>query len=90
MKKEVIAKEIDARKEIILFTKQQLEKPYVHGWRESDFFDCSGLTWYIYKELFNIDINENWIKKLVWSKNIASEKETTLKLINNVNKQLFR
>ncbi|MCI8588566.1 MAG: C40 family peptidase [Bacilli bacterium] len=34
----------------------QLGKPYVHYKWGPDQFDCSGLTWYVYKKLFDIDI----------------------------------
>lgn len=46
------------RKNLIEFTLIQLEKPYIWGDTGPDTFDCSGLTYYIYKELFNIDINK--------------------------------
>lgn len=46
------------RKNVIDFALIQLEKPYIWGEVGPDSFDCSGLTYYIYKELFNIDINE--------------------------------
>lgn len=32
-------------------------KSYVHYKWGPDQFDCSGLTWYVYKELFDIDIH---------------------------------
>ena len=37
----------------------QLEKPYEYKATGPNKFDCSGLTYYLYKELFNIDINKN-------------------------------
>ena len=36
----------------------QLEKPYIWGATGPNEFDCSGLTYYLFKELFNIDINK--------------------------------
>ncbi len=35
----------------------QLKKKYKWGQKGPDEFDCAGLTWYIYNELFGIDIN---------------------------------
>ena len=47
------------QKNILDFLTLQLNKPYIWGNIGPDSFDCSGLTKYIYKELFNIDIEEN-------------------------------
>lgn len=46
------------RKNIIELALLQLGKPYVWGERGPLEFDCSGLTYYIFQELFGIDINE--------------------------------
>ena len=43
---------------LIEFALLQLNKPYVWGSVGPDKFDCSGLTYYLFKELFNIDINK--------------------------------
>lgn len=37
----------------------QLHKEYVYGSHGSDSFDCAGFVWYLYNELFGIDIYEN-------------------------------
>lgn len=46
------------RNNVIEFALIQLDKPYIWGGVGPDTFDCSGLTYYLYKELFNVDINE--------------------------------
>ena len=46
------------RKNIIDFAILQLGKKYEWGEVGEDMFDCSGLTYYIFYTLFNIDINE--------------------------------
>ena len=45
------------RKNVMEFALVQLEKPYIWGDVGPDTFDCSGLTYYLYKELFDVDIN---------------------------------
>lgn len=40
----------DAEK-IVALTKAQLGKPYKWGEEGPDYFDCSGLAWYVYKEV---------------------------------------
>ena len=47
------------RQNVVEFTILQLNKPYIWGSTGPEEFDCSGLTYYIYKELFNIDINKS-------------------------------
>lgn len=47
------------RDEIVNFSLEQLDKPYIHGMHGPDSFDCAGLVWYIYNELLGIDIYEN-------------------------------
>lgn len=44
------------QRNIVDFLNIQLGKKYIWGDKGPDSFDCSGLTYYIYKELFNIDI----------------------------------
>ena len=46
------------RNNIIELAMTKLDKKYVWGSTGDEEFDCSGFTYYIYKELFNIDINE--------------------------------
>lgn len=46
------------RNNIIELAITKLDKKYVWGAIGDEEFDCSGFTYYIYKELFNIDINE--------------------------------
>ena len=44
---------------LVEFALIQLDKKYIWGAQGPDEFDCSGLTYYLYKELFNIDINKD-------------------------------
>ena len=37
----------------------QYKKLYVHGMHGPDTFDCAGLVWFLYHELFNINIYDN-------------------------------
>ncbi len=46
------------RNNVIEYSLLQLNKPYIWGATGPNEFDCSGLTFYIFKTLFNIDINE--------------------------------
>ena len=46
------------RNNVVELAMTKLEKKYVWDARGEEEFDCSGLTYYVYKELFNIDINE--------------------------------
>ena len=46
------------RKNIVDYAYTFLDKKYVWDSQGPEEFDCSGLTWYIFKELFNIDINK--------------------------------
>ena len=47
------------RKNVIDFALIQLNKKYEWGEVGYEMFDCSGLTYYIFKTLFNVDINES-------------------------------
>ena len=47
------------QKNILDFLMLQRNKPYIWGNVGPDSFDCSGLTEYMYQELFNINIEEN-------------------------------
>ena len=45
------------RDKLIKFSLMQQHKKYVHGRHgDEDTFDCAGLVWYIYYELFNINL----------------------------------
>lgn len=46
------------RNNVVELALTKLGKLYVWGAIGDEEFDCSGFTYYIYKELFNIDINE--------------------------------
>lgn len=46
------------RNNVVELALTKLDKKYVWGAIGDEEFDCSGFTYYIYKELFNIDINE--------------------------------
>lgn len=47
------------QKNIVELAMTKLNMPYVWGATGPDSFDCAGLTYYIYKELFNIDIEKS-------------------------------
>ena len=47
------------RQNVIDFALIHLDKPYVWDTAGPDTFDCSGFTFYIFKELFDVDINES-------------------------------
>ncbi len=47
------------RQNVIDLAMIQLGKSYVWGSVGPDEFDCSGLTFYLFKELFNVDINKD-------------------------------
>lgn len=47
------------RNNVVEYAYTFLNKKYVWGARGPDIFDCSGFTWYIYKMLFKINIEEN-------------------------------
>ena len=46
------------RNNVVELALTKLGKKYVWDAKGEEEFDCSGFTYYIYKELFNIDINE--------------------------------
>lgn len=47
------------RKNVIELALTKLNKKYVWGAVGEEEFDCSGFTYYVFYELFNIDINES-------------------------------
>lgn len=47
------------RQNVIEYACTFLDKKYVWDSKGPDEFDCSGFTWYVFHELFNVDINEN-------------------------------
>ncbi len=47
------------QKNVIDFALIHLGKPYIWGATGPDTFDCSGFTYYIFKELFDVDINKS-------------------------------
>ena len=47
------------RKNIVDLALTKLDKKYVWGAVGDEEFDCSGFTYYVFYELFNIDINES-------------------------------
>ena len=47
------------RNNVIELALTKLGKLYVWDTKGDEEFDCSGFTYYLYKELFNIDINES-------------------------------
>ena len=71
------------QKNILDFLTLQLNKPYIWGNIGPDSFDCSGLTKYIYKELFNIDIEENGYGIGDTTKQMTSSIGTLKKYIEN-------
>ena len=44
------------REKIVELALLQYKKEYIHGGHGPDVFDCAGLAWYIFNELFNVDI----------------------------------
>lgn len=49
-------KENELRKKIIKLALLQHHKLYEHGMNGPDSFDCAGLVWFIYNELFDINL----------------------------------
>ena len=62
------------RNNVIELALTKLGKLYVWDTKGDEEFDCSGFTYYIYKELFNIDINESGYGK----------GDTTKQMTNNI------
>lgn len=50
---------VDLRLKIVDYAMEQLNKNYVWGKVGPTEFDCSGLTWYVYKMVADIDINKD-------------------------------
>lgn len=48
----------EIRKKIIDLAKNQKNIKYVHGGHKPSGFDCAGLVWYVYNEIFDIDLYE--------------------------------
>ena len=51
--------ENELREKIVKLALLQLNKLYVHGSHGPDSFDCASLAWYLYEQLFGINIYEN-------------------------------
>lgn len=49
----------ELRDKLIHLACLQRNKQYVHGMHGPDTFDCAGLVWFLYNQLFNIDIYED-------------------------------
>ena len=60
------------RKNILEFSNLQLEKKYKKNKKGPDEFDSAGLTYYIFKELFNIDISQKGYGKTDTAKQMTS------------------
>ena len=71
------------QKNILDFLMLQRNKPYIWGNVGPDSFDCSGLTKYIYQELFNINIEENGYGIGDTTKQMTSPVGTLKKYIEN-------
>lgn len=56
----IIADKYDdlVRNELSRLAILQLNKPYEHGSHGLNDFDCAGLVWYLYNEIFGIDLYE--------------------------------
>lgn len=52
-------KELELRYKIIKLALLQHHKKYVHGKNGPDTFDCAGLVWFIYHELFQLNLYQN-------------------------------
>ena len=51
--------EEELRDKLIHLARLQYHKQYVHGMHGPNTFDCAGLVWFLYNELFDIDIYED-------------------------------
>lgn len=61
------------RLQVIKLALLQYNKEYVWAKRGPDTFDCSGFTWYLYYELFNLDINNNGYGLSTTTKQMTSD-----------------
>lgn len=52
-------KENELREKIIKLALLQYHKLYEHGMNGPDSFDCAGLVWFIYNEIFDINLYSN-------------------------------
>lgn len=57
--KKANTKEIELRYKIIKIALLQYQKKYVHGNNGPYTFDCAGLVWFVYNQIFNINLYEN-------------------------------
>ena len=67
----------------------QLGKKYVHGSYGPDTFDCAGLTWFIYAELFEINIHGDGIGMSTTTKQMTSSIGTLNTIDEEKNKEAF-
>ena len=82
-----ITNEEKLREKIIELALKQHKKIYEHGKHGSNTFDCAGLVWYVYHEIFGIDIYKDGIGKSTTTKIMTSlHGELTLYTENILNK----
>ena len=76
------------REKVIKLALLQHHKYYVHGMHgENNTFDCAGLVWYVYNELFNIDIYDGGYGLSTTTKIMTSNYGQLLKF-NEVDKHI--
>ena len=78
-------KEIILREKIIKLALMQHNKPYIHGMHGEDGFDCAGLVWFIYHELFNINIYDGGYGLSTTTKIMTSNYGLLNKDVNSIN-----
>ena len=81
--------ERNLRRRIIELSLSQYGKGYVHGRNGPDSFDCAGFAWFIYNEIFNINLYSGGIGKSTTTK-IMTSSYGSLRLFNeeSLNKEL--
>ena len=47
----------ELREQLITLALQQYNKKYIHGQMGPNTFDCAGLIWFLYNEIFSINIS---------------------------------
>lgn len=77
------------RDSLINLTLSQLGKPYKHGAHGEDKFDCAGLVWYLFNEIYNLNLYDGGIGLSTTTK-IMTSKPGKLILFeeNDINKDL--
>lgn len=77
----IIANNNELREQLITLALQQYNKKYIHGQMGPNTFDCAGLIWFLYNEIFSINIFEEGIGLSTTTK-IMTSKYGKLTLFN--------